>query len=288
MKTKKNKTIKNKTIKNKTIKNKTIKKKISKPSLKILNLGYPLYASKQYEGSTILEYNKSEELKYHDKCLMQNSSWFGDLNVAKSYKTKETHIYKWKTKKVTKLLNINDLNETFVNTLFEKSTLKLKPTVSLTKEQLSKIVFDHPYLKMSANQKALYEFNFCFGLITVEEQYEFMKLIKYLIENKFTDIKKRDGGSILQKLKIKTNYYKFASVLGKKEKLNRLSFYSFDKHSIMNLCKLLHNKSLNISGVYQKNDTSFWFPDFIVYKMDIQEYILFNPQDNLVYDSLIE
>jgi len=50
----------------------------------------------------------------------------------------------------------------------------------------------------------------------------------------------------------------------------------------------LHNKSLNISGVYQKNDTSFWFPDFIVYKMDIQEYILFNPQDNLIYDSLIE
>jgi hypothetical protein len=279
MKTKKSKTIKNKTVKN----NKSLK-----PSLKVLNIDYPLYASKQYEGSTILEYNKSEELKYKDKCLMQNSSWFGDLNVAKSYKTKETHIYKWKTKKVTKLLNINDLNQQFVNNLFEKSTLKLKPTISLTKEQLRKIDFEHPYLKMSANQKALYEFNFCFGLITVEEQYEFMKLIKYLIENKFTEIKKRDGGSILQKLKIKTNYYKFASVLGKKEKLNRLSFYSFDKHAIMNLCKLLHNKSLNISGVYQKNDTSFWFPDFIVYKMDIQEYILFNPQDNLVYDSLIE
>jgi hypothetical protein len=219
---------------------------------------------------------------------MQNSSWFGDLNVAKSYKTKETHIYKWKTKKITKLLNINALNEQFVNTLFKKSKIKLTPTISLTKEQLNKIDFDHPYLNMSPNEKALYEFNFCFGLITVEEQYEFMKLIKYLIENKFTEIKKRDGGSILQKLKIKTNYYKVASILGKKEKLNRLSFYSFDKHAIMNLCKLLHNKSLNISGVYQKNDTSFWFPDFIVYKMDIQEYILFNPQDNLVYDSLIE
>jgi hypothetical protein len=277
-----------KTKKSKTIKNKTVKNKNPKPSLKILNVGYPLYASKQYEGSTILEYNKSEELKYKDKCLMQNSSWFGDLDVAKSYKTKETHIYKWKTKKITKLLNINALNEQFVNTLFKKSKIKLTPTISLTKEQLNKIDFDHPYLNMTTNEKALYEFNFCFGLITVEEQYEFMKLIKYLIENKFTEIKKRDGGSILQKLKIKTNYYKVASILGKKEKLNRLSFYSFDKHAIMNLCKLLHNKSLNISGVYQKNDTSFWFPDFIVYKMDIQEYILFNPQDNLVYDSLIE
>ena len=141
---------------------------------------------------------------------------------------------------------------------------------------------------MSSNEKALYEFKFCFGFITVEEQYEFMKLIKYLIENKFIEIKRRDGQSILKKLKLKINYYKVASLLGKKEKFNRLSFYDFDKHAIMNLCKLVNNKTYNISGVYQKNDTSFWFPDFIVYKMDIQEYILFDPQDNLVYDKLIE
>jgi hypothetical protein len=63
-----------KTKKSKTVKNKTVKKiNHSNPSLKILKAGYPLYASKQYEGSTILEYNKSEERKYNDKCLMQNS-----------------------------------------------------------------------------------------------------------------------------------------------------------------------------------------------------------------------
>ena len=61
MKTKSNKIAKNTTRKNISI----------KPSLKILKKGYPLYASKQYEGSTILEYNKSEELKYNDKCLIQ-------------------------------------------------------------------------------------------------------------------------------------------------------------------------------------------------------------------------
>ena len=141
---------------------------------------------------------------------------------------------------------------------------------------------------MTQNEKALYEFKFCFGFITVEEQYKFMNLIKYLIENKFIDIQMREGGSILKKIKIKTGYYNVASLLGKKDKFNRLSFYDFDKHAIMNLCKLVNNRSYNISGVYQKNDTSFWFPDFIVYKMDIQEYILFDPQDNLVYDALIE
>ena len=283
MKTKSNKIAKNINRKHKTRKNISIK-----PSLKILKKGYPLYASKQYEGSTILEYNKSEELKYNDKCLMQNSSWFGDLNVAKSYKTKDTHIYRWNAKKLTKLLNIDNHNEKFIDDIFRNSKTKLIPTISLTKTQLDKIKYEHDYLNMSQNEKALYEFKFCFGFITVEEQHEFMNLIKYLIENKFIEIKMRNGESILKKLKIKTGYYKIASLLGKKEKFNRLSFYDFDKHAIMNLCKLANNKTYNISGVYQKNDTSFWFPDFIVYKMDIQEYILFDPQDNLVYDKLIE
>jgi hypothetical protein len=279
-------TKKNKIYKNITRKNIKQMSKL-KLSLKTLKPGYPLYASKKYEGKTILEYNKKEELKYHDKCLMQNSSWFGDLVVAKSYKTKDTHIYRWNVKKVIKLLNINSLNESFVDNIFGKSKIKLIPTITLTEQQMNKIKYNHPYLNMSTNDKALYEFKFCFGFITVEKQYEFMNLIKYLIENKIIDIKMREGGSILKKIKIKTGYYKIFSLLGKKEKFNRLSFYDFDKHAIMNLCKLVNNTKYNISGVYQKNNTSVWFPDFIVYKMNIQEYILFDPQDNLVYDTII-
>jgi hypothetical protein len=275
------------TKKNRTIKNKTIKKHF-KPSLKNLKIGYPLYAAKQYEGSSILKYNIKEELKYKDKCLMQNVSWFGDLNVAKSYNTKDTHIYRWKTKKVTKLLNINRHNELFIDNIFGNTKTKLIPTISLTNSQLNKIKYEHPYLNMSPNDKALYEFKFCFGFITVNEQYEFMKLIKYLIENNFIDIKMRTGKSIINKIKMKIVYYRIASILGKKEKFNRLSFYDFDKHAIMNLCKLVNNSKYKIDGVYQKNDTSFWVPDLIVYKMDIQEYILFAPQDNLIYDTLIE
>lgn len=60
--------------------NKTRKNRTPKPSYNILKPGYPLYASKAFEGSTILEYNRSEEKKYHDKCLIQNMSWFGDLH----------------------------------------------------------------------------------------------------------------------------------------------------------------------------------------------------------------
>jgi hypothetical protein len=268
--------------------NKTRKCSAKSPSLKLLYKGYPLFAAKEYEGSTILEYNKNQELQYGDKCLMQNSSWFGDLEVARSYKTKTNHIYKWKTKKQTTLLNINKANEFFIECIFRNTQLKLKPAINLTREQQRKVSFEHPYLEMSSNEKALYEFKFCFGYITVHQQYEFMVFVKYLIKNKLVDIKTRGGESILSKLEMKTAYYNIASPLGKKEKFNRLSFYLFDKHAIMNLCKINHSKRLTMAGVYQKNDTSFWFPDFIVYKMNIKEYILFNPQDNVEYVSMVE
>jgi hypothetical protein len=281
MKTRKNKT--------KIIKNKTTKKnKLLKSSLKTLEVGYPLYASKQYEGNTILEYNKNEELKYDDNCLMQNSSWFGDLEVAKSYKTKDTHIYRWNIKKITKLLNINKENEKFIDTIFKNSNTKLIPSIVLTKQILKDINYEHSYLNMTTNERALYEFKFCFGYVTLKEQYEFLNLLKYLLKNKIINMETRGGNSILKKIKMKIIYYNVGSLLGKKNKYNRLSFYNLDKHAVMNLCKLVNNTKYNISGVYQKNARSFWFPDLLVYKMNIQEYILFNPHHNLVYDNLIE
>lgn len=268
--------------------NKTKKNKSIKPSLKTLNIGYPLYAAKQYEGSKILDFNREEEMKYHDKCLMQNSSWFGDLDVAKSYKTKKTHIYKWNVKKSTNLLTTTKNNKHFIEHIFKKTDKNLIPTIHITHQQLKNIEKTHPYLSMNNNERALYEFKFCFGYITVKEQYEFMKWVKYLLENKFIDLKTREGDSILKKMKLKIYYYTIASIFGKKELFNRLSFYDFDKHAIMNLCKIVNNSKFKIAGVYQKNDTSFWFPDFKVYKMNIQEYILFDPQDQLIFDTMIE
>jgi len=276
--------------KNNNRNNKTQKKSLTnrKHSLKILPKGYPLYASKQYKGDTILEYNKSEEMKYNDKCLMQNSSWFGDLDVAKNYRTKDTHIYRWNIKTPTNLLKTDIKNKSFVENIFKNTKQSLEPTIKIPKDQIKNIKYNHPYLEMSQNERALYEFNFCFGYLTVTEQYKFMKLIKYLLENKIIDLKTRQGDSILKKIKIKIYYYKVGSLFGKKELYNRLSFYDFDKHAIMNLCKIVNNSKFKIDGVYQKNDTSFWFPDLVVYKMNIQEYILFDPQDNLVYDTIIE
>ena len=282
MRTKRNKTRNNKTRNNKTKRNKI------KPSLKYLKIGYSLYASKKYEGDKILEYNRITEKKSGDHCLLENSSWFGDLDVAKSYAKKDTHIYEWQIKKQTYLLNINKENELFIKSIFN-TKIELTSTINLTADQLKKIDYVHPYLNMTTNEKALYEFNFAFGYLTVQEQYDFLKLVKYLIQNKYINLDTREGDSILKKIVFKINYYRISSLITKKPKYNRLSFYFFDKNAIMNLCKIVYNKKdYRISGVYQPNDTSFWFPNLILYKMNIQEYILFNPQHNLMYDKALD
>ena len=270
--------------KNKTIKNKII----HTPSLKHLQIGFSLYASKKFEGDKLLEYKKNAEIKSGDHCLLDNSSWFGDLDVAKSYKTNDTQIYKWKIKTPTNLLRINKENEGFINDTFKNTRTQLTPAIILTDIQIGKIKYDHPYINMSPNEKALYEFKFAFGYITVQEQCDFLKMIKFLIENNIIKVGSREGSSILKKLDFKIAYYKAASFIPKKEKYNRLSFYLFDKYAIMNFCKIMYgNKKYKISGVYQKNDSSFWFPNLIVYKMNIQEYILFNPHHNLTYDKQV-
>jgi hypothetical protein len=266
--------------------NKTKKhKKITCCKLKVLNKNYKLYASKIFEGAKILQYNRNQEKIHNDTCLMENISWFGDLEVAKSYKTKDTRIYRWKTKKLVNLLDITMKNNRFLENLFEKTKAKLIPTIKITNKLVD---YKHPYLNMRNNEKALFEFKFCFGFLTLQEQYLFMKFIKYLIENKIYDMKRRNGESILTKLNIKIKYYELGKYFTSTHTMNRLSFYDLDKHALMNLCKCLYDMNLDIAGVYQKNTHSFWFPDFILYKMNIEEYILFNPHHNLVYDKVIE
>lgn len=269
----------------KTKTNKTRKNRTTHPVIKNLQVGFPLYAAKKYKGDEILEYNRKLEEKKHDHCLQENSSWFGSLQVAKWYNTKGTHIYKWKTKKPTHLLLITRKNEGFLKQLFLNTDIQLTPSVNLTKKNLK---YEHPYLKMGDNEKAYFEFCFAFGYITIEEQYEFLKLVKYLIENDFIEMKRREGSSIANVITLKLGYYfiKHRMITTKKNKMNRLSFYSIDKYAIMNLCRLVNNPKYKIDGVYQKNDISFWFSQFIT-KRNIEEYILFNPHHHLVYEKMI-
>jgi len=270
-----------KTKKKKRKHNKTVKKYI--PTIKFLPIDYPIYKAYDFEGKELLPYKMKMEKKTGDSCLLENSSWFGDLNVAKEYKTTDREIYKWSIKNPTNLLSITHNNSKFIDNLFLNTNANLQPLLNIKK----KIVYNNPYIDMNNKEKALYEFKFAFGYITIKEQYEFLLLIKFLIENNYIEIERRDGDSIINKLNLKIAYYNINKFFNQKNRYNRISIYKFDKYAIMNLCRCLKYK-YNITGVYQKNDTSFWFPNLGLYKMNIKEYIFFNPAKNLKYDKKIQ
>jgi hypothetical protein len=241
-----------KTRKNIKYHNKSVKKYL--PSIKFLPINYPIYKAYDFDGKELLPYKIKMEKETGDSCLLENSSWFEDLDVAKEYKTSDREIYKWTIKKPTNLLSITHNNIKFI--------------------------------EMDDRERALYEFKFVFGYLTIKEQYEFLLLIKFLIKNNYLKIERRSGNSIINKLNLKIAYYNINRFFSKKDRYNRISIYKFDKYAIMNLCRCLKNR-YNISGVYQKNDTSFWFPSLGLYKMNIKEYIFFNPGKNLKYNKKI-
>lgn len=277
------------TKKNKKINNKTKKRhnKITSltPSLKILKKNDIIYGAKNKDlGFKVLEYTKSNENKKHTHCVYENISWFAGLEQAKHYKGKNDLIFKWKITKPLKLIKISERNEGFFKKMFLNTKQKISPSINIKKNEINKIDYDHPFLNMNNNEKALYEFNFIFGYLTLDKQYEFLLFIKYLIENKFIEILSRHNTSLIPKINKKINFYKLYP-FGKKNKLNRISLYEINKQSLLNLCKIMYKK-YKFDGVYQPNTNSFWYPDLIVYHMNIEEFILFSPHTELVNDGI--
>jgi hypothetical protein len=270
-------------------KNKTQKKHFKQnynPEVKILKKDYIIYGAKNKDlGGKVLEYTQANEKKKGTHCVYENISWFAGLEQAKHYKGKEDLIFKWKVNKELKLIKITQHNKLFFKKVFLNTKQKIKPTIDIKNADLKKIDYDHPFLKMTNNEKCLYEFNFIFGYITLKEQYDFLLLIKYLIQNNFIEILSRHNTNLIPKINKKINFYKLYP-LGKKEYLNRISLYEINKQSLLNLCKIIHT-NYKIDGVYQPNTNSFWYPDLIVYHMNIEEFILFSPHTELVNAGIV-
>lgn len=277
------------TKKNKKVKNKTQKKRNKTdnytPELKILQKDYVIYGAKNKDlGGKVLEYTKSNEKKKHTHCVYENISWFAGLEQAKHYKGKNDLIFKWKVVKPLKLIKISERNEKFFKKIFLNTKHILTPTLNIKVSDKNKINYEHPFLDMNNNERALYEFNFIFGYLSLKEQYEFLLFIKYLIENKFIEILSRHNTNLIPKIEKKIKFYKLYP-FGKKNKLNRISLYEINKQSLLNLCKIIYGK-YKFDGVYQPNTNSFWYPDLIVYHMNIEEFILFSPHTELVNDGI--
>jgi hypothetical protein len=267
-------------------KNKTRKNKVLLADIKTLEKGSSIYGAKNKNmGYNILDYTRSNEIKKKTHCIYENISWFAGLEQAKHYKGKEDEIFRWNVNKTLNLIKITERNRSFLKTAFLNTRKKIKPVVNISKDSLKKIEYEHKFLNMTNNERALYEFNFIFGYLTLKEQYDFLLFIKYLIKNNIIDILSRHETSLLPQIDKKINFYKLYP-FGKKENLNRVSLYEINKRSLLNLCAVLNRKH-NIDGVYQPNTNSYWYPDLIVYHMNIEEYILFSPHTELKNDGIV-
>lgn len=258
--------------------NKTHKNRTNIHSIKTLRKGFKLYGAKNYSPKVMFEYEEKRKKQYNNNCVKDSFSWFGNYEVAYQYslKSDKAKIYEFKTNKSVNLININKKNKNYFKNLFTETDKNIKPTIHITKDKIKNIRYDHEYLNMSLKEQSFYEFCFCFGYMTLYEQYNFLGLIRYLIVEKMIDITRRDGGSILEKIDLRLAYYKINHMFDtsiNNSMYNRMSIYSLDVNSISNLCSILPKY---IDGVYYGNNASYWYPQ-IINKDNLEEYIIFNP-----------
>jgi hypothetical protein len=253
------------------------------PLLKKVKVGHLVYGSKKYKGDEIITYTREMEKKKGTRCLHETISWFGSLHAAKLYATYSTQIYKWRVFKPFHLVVVGGSeNAGFFDKVFRNYDGQLVSLISDTNiQQLKKFgLVEAPYLEMSVNERCLYEFKFIFGYLTLREQYQFLLLFTY-----FDTKDAFDYSASLLKVYASMKYFELNASSVDVDDLgtgNRISFYEIDKHVVNNFCKCVDG--MGYEGLYQrKNTRSFWYPSFIKYSKDMEEYILFNPSRVLIH-----
>jgi len=269
-----------KTLK-KTNRNNTTRKK-RHPEVKILPKGYELYGSKSHSGEEILEYTKKNAVRQGKPCISENMSWFGDHERAKIQQNLyfiqgkiDKKMNKWTLSKSVKLMVISSNNQSFFECLYKNSKLKLETCLSISKEERTKTKYEHPYLSMTKNERALHEFKFIYGYLSLKEQYDFLLFLRFLIHHKMLPHKNM---ILLEHIDLVIQYYRLRK---SNSKNNHLGVYSFEKIILKNVCRLFHeNGHSNISGIFVPQKKSFWIP-FSNFINNVEEIVLFNPHDVL-------
>jgi hypothetical protein len=157
-----------KTKKNKNTSHNKTRRKSYNPEIKDIDPGFVLYASKKKKhGLKILDYTRKNKKKYKRHCIYNNITWFTpSLVEAKKYKKSDYGVYKWDVVNKTRLIKMSDENRVFFKKLFINTKYDIKPYINIDSREISKIEYDHPFLKMNNNEQAFYEFEFIFGYIS--------------------------------------------------------------------------------------------------------------------------
>ena len=100
-----------KTKKNKNTNHNKTRRKSYNPSIKELDPGFVLYASKKKKhGLKILDYTRKNKQKHKTHCIYNNITWFtSSLVEAKKYKKSDYGVYKWDITNKTRLIKMLDV-----------------------------------------------------------------------------------------------------------------------------------------------------------------------------------
>lgn len=247
---------------------------------------FPLYKSvlNIYNRNSIFEYEPFPDLIPPCKSIF----WFAGKEKALYYKKDNTTIHTYYTKlNTTKLLIANNHNNfLYIKGLLEKSNLENYSCVTeivLEKlpDALKEKFYKYNYLRLSKLNRILFEYCFAFGLISVQDQLMFSKLLLKLQEYKLipqlktmTSSSEENSDLYLRAIRQGVNIFdKFVPDSFKENKFEqRFSIYSIDINIVKNLCTLLSDK---IDGYVYFDEPTIWHRKM----KDTSEIAIFNPKN---------
>lgn len=230
-----------------------------------------------YGRNSVFEYN----MTLINHC--ENMSWFAlTFDKANYYNNSESTVYTFHLKKCLKLLDITskkNLNNFIkrINTIKDVNNLFVIYNKNI--KDLNYDVLKHfnkyKYMHMDIKNKAIYEYMFAFGFLTVKEQGNFVKLILKLQEYGLIDnIKKIKtniliNNSMIQRLS-RLLFNTWYNNLPEQEIGHRYSLYQIDINVVSNLCVLYHKKYDGY--ILQTDKSSYWHKNMD----DLSEILIFN------------
>lgn len=234
--------------------------------------------SEPYKRSSVFNYKLFN--MQDSKC--NTISWFAlSQSKAEYYKNKSTSasVYTYYLTKNIQLFVTNSKNNLgyLFSLINENSDLKVlydAPLRFLPAKIRSR--FSHyEYMQMDVKNRAIHEYMFAFGLLTVQQQHNFMKLVLKLQEYQVIPIlKKMHGinmfkGDISYVLRLARNWLNVKQIHDKNMIGQRFSLYNVDINVAYNLCSVL---PADINGYVYFHQASVWHPKMI----DTSEMALFD------------
>ena len=235
----------------------------------------------KFEKESIYSYNLLDSKT--EKC--KHASWFGlTHDKAEYYRKKSTsaklHVYRTIVPTKYFLVNTTHNAEIMRKKLLDSKPKQLKVFFSeAIPEKWQKHFEKYEYLTWTRQEKAIFEYDFAFGLTSVEHQIIFLKLILKLQEYKLVaPTRKMENNNIFSQFLSDPYAQRIVrQLINTKHTLTatdsrvgqRFSLYNIDIHVLHNLCLVLPK---SFAGYIFLHQPSVWHTEM----MDTTEVALFN------------